>query len=123
MTYARARKLDPMTGDWTWDAVSQGHATSPSPAMEAVVLTLRTTLGSCLAAPEFGADWDRLQKLRGTAEAEAVLLAALRPLETAGVIRESQARAEEGDQGRLLYEVSFVDVRASQRRVVRGRTP
>lgn len=122
MTYARARKLDPMVGDWTWDEVSEGHATSPSPAMESVLLTLRTTLGSCLAVPEFGTDWDRCQKLRGVAEAQAVLLAGLRPLESAGMIRDPEAHAEEGDQGRLLYEVSFVDVRAALRRAVRGRT-
>lgn len=123
MTYARARQLNPMTGDWTWDEVSEGHATSPSPAMESVLLTLRTTLGASLAAPEFGTDWDRLKKLRGPAEAQAVLLAGLRPLESAGVIRAPQARAEEGDQGRLLYEVSFHDVRAAVPRTLRGRSP
>lgn len=125
MTYARARQLNPMTGDWTWDEVSEGHATSPSPALEIVLLTLRTPLGSALADPLFGTDWDRVAKLGTRAEADvrAVIEAALAPQIARQVLRDLVVRSEEGPQGRMLYEVDFVDVRLGQRRSVRGTSP
>lgn len=126
MTYARARRLDPLAGDFVNDATST-FAESPSPALEQVLLALRTPLGSCRARPAFGTPWSRVDKLRATAatDAQSAIREGLAFAVRSGAIRDLRVSVEaDADTGRLAYNVDFFDVRLGRRvPTVTGQVP
>lgn len=126
MTYARARRLDPMSGDFVYDATDT-FAESPSPGLEMVLLALRTPLGSCRARPTFGTPWSRVDKLRATAAADAqgAIREGLAFAVRSGAIRDLRVLVEtDADSGRLVYAVDFTDVRLGRRvPTVTGQVP
>ena len=115
MTYAVTRSL-PLAqptlsarGTWT-------RATSP--ALEQVLLVLRTQLGACPVMPSLGVDWTRVDKLRTSAQADAetAIRAGLESLVRAGTIRDLKVSARvSAARGRLTYAVDFFDVLLSTR--------
>ena len=93
MSYAITRALGSagaptlvLRGNWT-------RATSP--ALEQVLIALRTQLGSSPAMPSLGVDWARLDKLRTSAQADAetAIKAGLDFLVRAGTIRDLKVSA------------------------------
>lgn len=126
MTYALARRLDPLTGDFAYDATST-FAESPSPALEQVLLALRTPLGACRARPTFGTPWARVDKLRATAAADAqgAIREGLAFAVRSGAITGLRVSVEvDADSGRLLYAVDFTDARLGRRvPTVTGEVP
>ena len=115
MTYAVTRSL-PLAqptlsarGTWT-------RATSP--ALEQVLLVLRTQLGACPVMPSLGVDWTRVDKLRTSAQADAetAIRAGLESLVRAGTIRDLKVSARvSAARGTLTYAVDFFDVLLSTR--------
>lgn len=111
MTYAVTRALQPdggptltARGEWTRGA---------SPALEQVLLALRTQLGEAPADPELGVDWRRIDKLRTSApaDAETAIRAGLSRLVRAGTIRDLAVSVRvSAARGTLTYSVEFVDV-------------
>jgi len=96
-------------GTWT-------RATSP--ALEQVLLALRTQLGSCPVMPTLGVDWTRIDKLRTSAQADAetAIKAGLDFLVRAGTIRDLKVSAKvSAARGTLSYAVDFFDVLLSTR--------
>ena len=90
----------------TWDRAT-------SPALEQVLLALRTQLGSCPVMPTLGVDWTRIDKLRtsAAADAETAIRAGLEPLVRAGTVRALDVTVRvSAARGLLTYEVGFVDV-------------
>ena len=120
MTYAYARTLNAQTGDWTFTTTFPG---ATSPATELVKRILRTTKGQCLLDPAMGVDWAKVDPLgTGAASlADALIRSALAGLVTRGVIANLSVAVEvDGQAGRLLYTVTFTDVRLAEPQVVRG---
>lgn len=111
MTYAITRSLSPNAGP-TLDA--RGAWTrATSPALERVLIALRTQLGSCPVMPTLGVDWRRVDKLRTSAraDAEAAIRAGLASLVTDGAIRDLTVDVKvSAARGLLTYTVEFVDV-------------
>jgi hypothetical protein len=111
MSYAITRALGSagaptlvLRGNWT-------RATSP--ALEQVLIVLRTQLGSCPVMPSLGVDWTRIDKLRTSAQADAetAIRAGLDALVRAGTIRDLKVTVRvSAARGLLTYEVGFVDV-------------
>ena len=111
MTYAVTRALQPdggptlgATGNW---------ARGTSPALEQVLLALRTQLGDAPADPELGVDWRRVDKLRTSApaDAETAIRAGLLRLVRAGTISDLAVTVRvSAARGVLTYSVEFVDV-------------
>jgi len=116
MSYAITRALGSagaptlvLRGNWT-------RATSP--ALEQVLIALRTQLGSSPAMPSLGVDWARLDKLRTSAQADAetAIKAGLDFLVRAGTIRDLKVSAKvSAARGTLSYAVEFYDVLLSTR--------
>lgn len=91
-------------GTWT-------RATSP--ALEQVLLVLRTQLGACPVMPELGVDWRRVSTLRTSAQADAdvAIRAGLAPLVRAGTIRDVRVDVRvSAARGTLTFAVDFADV-------------
>lgn len=91
-------------GTWT-------RATSP--ALEQVLLVLRTQLGACPVMPELGVDWRRVSTLRTSAQADAdaAIRAGLAPLVRAGTIRDVRVDVKvSAARGTLTFAVDFADV-------------
>ena len=111
MTYAIARALSPNAGP-TLDA--RGAWTrATSPALERVLIALRTQLGACPVMPPLGVDWRHVDKLRTSAraDAEAAIRAGLASLVTDGTIRDLAVDVKvSAARGLLTYTVEFVDV-------------
>lgn len=110
MTYAVTRALGP-AGAPSLDARGR-WVRAASPALEQVLIVLRTQRGSCPAMPELGVNWRAVDKLRvsAPADAETAIRAALAFLVTAGAIRDLAVSAKvSAARGTLTYEVSFVD--------------
>lgn len=116
--------IDPATGDITLDDGELAWA--PSGAIGAVVFTLRTPLGLCLAAPDDGVDWgvartdtaDAPQALRRELER------ALRPHADGGLLFDLAVTVERAATGRLRWVVAFRDGAGADAttRTVRGTT-
>ena len=123
MTYAITRRMDPdggpsidARGTWT-------RATSP--ALEQVLIVLRTQLGACPVMPELGVDWRRVDKLRTSApaDAETAIRAGLASLVRAGTIRDLTVTAKvSAARGLLTYNVGFIDVLLSTRQTTGSLT-
>lgn len=114
--YAYARQLT-SAGDWSFSG--DAFVASPSPALEIVLLTLRTPKGRALAAPDFGADWSRVNKLgtNALADARGVLSDALVPLVRRGVIADLKLSVDvDATRGVLVFDVDFYDPVARARR-------
>lgn len=117
-SYAFTRSRNALDGDVLVDSATSRWVEATSPARELVLIRLRTPLGSMLCAPTLGVDWSRVQTLRTDAPATArqAIEAGLAPLVRAGVISDLGVVVEvDPARGRLLYEVSFVDVRLRPR--------
>ena len=110
MTYAVTRRLT--VAQPTLDARGQwGRAASP--ALEQVLLVLRTQTGDCPAMPSLGVDWRRIDKLRTSAAADAdtAIRAGLMPLVRAGAIRDVVVTVKvSAARGTIVYSVDFFDV-------------
>lgn len=107
-------RLNPRTGQWV---------EPESPALEMVINTLRTPKGSCLAVPDLGVEWSRIDTLRtdAAATARAVILAGLGSLLSDGWIESVSVTVEvDPSRGRLLYSVSFVDPRLKKKLTATG---
>lgn len=118
MTYAVCLARNPLTGDTSTVAATNALRRATSPALEQVLIILRTQLGSCAAMPALGVDWRRLDKLRTSAQADAesAIRAGLALLVRAGTISGLTVTVTvRAAIGRLTYEVSFVDVLLQQR--------
>lgn len=123
MSYAITRALGSagaptlvLRGNWT-------RATSP--ALEQVLIALRTQLGSSPAMPSLGVDWARLDKLRTSAQADAetAIKAGLEFLVRAGTIRDLKVSAKvSAARGHLTYTVDFVDVLLASRQTTGALT-
>ncbi len=123
MSYAITRALGSagaptlvLRGNWT-------RATSP--ALEQVLIALRTQLGSSPAMPSLGVDWARLDKLRTSAQADAetAIKAGLDFLVRAGTIRDLKVSAKvSAARGHLTYTVDFVDVLLASRQTTGALT-
>lgn len=121
--YAYTMAYDPATGDVRFDDATGMWVEAPSPATECVLLALRTQLGSAAAQPGLGVDWAAIRKATTNAPATAriTITRGLQGLVTRGVIAGLNVTvAVDGIPGdgtlatggaRLLYSVSFVDVR------------
>jgi hypothetical protein len=112
-SYAFCRALDPGTGDVRLAGATWAAGT---PMTEVVLRVLRTPRGRYLPDPDFGVDYDVVQKLGpGTAAAwRAEVLRALRPYVDAGLLADVAVTVDTG-AGRLVYQVDFTDPRAAQR--------
>lgn len=123
MSYAVTRSLG-ADGAPTLDA--RGTWTrATSPALEQVLITLRTQLGSAPAMPSLGVDWARLDKLRTSAQADAetAIKAGLDFLVRAGTIRDLKVSARvSAARGHLTYTVDFVDVLLASRQTTGALT-
>ena len=123
MSYAVTRSLG-ADGAPTLDA--RGTWTrATSPAMEQVLITLRTQLGSAPAMPSLGVDWTRIDKLRVSAPADAAtaIRAGLDFLVRAGTIRDLKVSAKvSAARGHLTYTVDFVDVLLASRQTTGALT-
>ena len=115
MNYAVTRRMTAaqptLDARGTWDRAT-------SPALEQVLITLRTQLGSAPAMPSLGVDWARLDKLRTSAQADAetAIKAGLEFLVRAGTIRDLKVSARvSAARGLLTYAVEFFDVLLSAR--------
>lgn len=111
MTYAACRALAPNAGP-TLD-VNGRWSRATSPALERVLIALRTQLGACPVMPELGVDWRRVDKLRTSAQADAetAIRAGLASLVTDGAIRDLKVDVKvSAARGLLTYTVDFVDV-------------
>lgn len=107
--YAWAPSLDPQSGD----LVFAGNAPLPgSPALQKVLIVLRTQLGSCPSDPLLGVDWQQVATLLPSAPAtcRTIVLAGLQRMVDAGEITNVTVTAQVVQQA-LLYEVTFFDVR------------
>lgn len=119
--YAYTQRHDPTTGEPVLDA--NRRAESPAPQTERALMALRTTRGSCLADPDFGVEWARVNKLGTGAAATArdVITAALAFLVSDGSIAGLSVECEvDVQRGLLLYDVSFTDPRLDRRARIRG---
>jgi len=111
LTYAVHRALG-AAGQPTLDAAGR-WVRATSPALEQVLIVLRTQLGACPVMPSLGVDWRRVDRLRTSAQAdaEAAIRAGLDPLVRAGTIRALVVTVTvRAAIGRLTYEVAFLDV-------------
>lgn len=119
--YGYARAFDPNTGDVSFDASRSTWATHP-PALQRVLIALRTPLGGCLLDPTLGCDWGRVQKAGPSAGAtcRSVILAGLQPLVADGSIRDVKVKADLKGAS-LLYEVTYTDVRLQKVQTVPGQ--
>lgn len=118
MTYAVCLARSPLTGDTSTVAATNALRRAASPALEQVLIVLRTQLGSCTAMPTLGVDWRRIDKLRTSApaDAESAIRAGLASLVRAGTISGLTVTVTvQAAIGRLSYEVAFVDVLLQQR--------
>lgn len=114
--YAYTRQLT-AAGDWSFSG--DAFDASPAPALEIVLLTLRTWKGRALAVPTFGTDWSRVNKLgtNALADASGVLSDALVPLVRRGVIADLKLNVEvDATRGVLVFDVDFYDPEARKRR-------
>ena len=124
MTYAIARKLDALRGDWSM--AGGEFAKSPSPGLEMVAFTLRTPLGACIADPLFGTDWARVAKVgpRAAGDARAVIQTALAGLVRRKVVSVLSVVTEAAPEGRIGYAVDVIDLKAGGApQTVRGVSP
>lgn len=119
--YAFTLAYDPATGDVRFDADTGLWVTPRSPALECVLLVLRTQLGSASAQPTLGVDWNAIRKATANAPATArdAIGAGLRRLVEQGTIARLNVSAElgvpiAGQPTTLLYEVTFVDTRLAE---------
>jgi hypothetical protein len=107
--------LDPTTGDLRFDDDAGDFVPAVSHAMEAVKRIVSMERGTCPLHPDDGVDWSAVK--RGSPNASTalrrVLLDALKPLATEGVLTklDVEARVELGAGGsaRYAYTVSFHD--------------
>ena len=109
--YAITRSLGP-AGQPTLNAVGT-WTRATSPALEQVLIILRTQLGQCLVLPTLGVDWRRVDKLRTSApaDAETVIRAALAGLTRDGTIANLAVTAKvSAARGVLTFTVDFLDV-------------
>lgn len=96
-----------------------------SPALEQVLIALRTQIGSAPAMPELGVDWQRIDKLRTSAPAdtETAIKAGLDFLVRAGTIRDLKVSAKvSAARGHVTYTVDFYDVRLAARQTTGALT-
>lgn len=89
-------------------------ARSTAPMSEIVAMTMRTQLGACLVDPELGVDWARVSKnaTGASALARTTIETALARYVRAGQIANLAVTCEVSG-GRLLYEISYRDPRAT----------
>lgn len=116
MTYAVTRALGAAGAPTLTTSGAWTRATSP--ALEQVLIILRTPLGACAVDPTLGVDWQRVDKLRlsAPADAETVIRAGLLRLVRAGTIKDLKVTTKvNAARGLLTYEVDFVDVLLSVR--------
>ena len=109
--YAITRSLGP-AGQPTLDAVGT-WTRATSPALEQVLIILRTQLGQCLVLPTLGVDWRRVDKLRTSApaDAETVIRSGLAALVRDGTIANLAVTAKvSAARGVLTFTVDFLDV-------------
>ena len=108
--YASTLDFDPSTGDFRMSGSSFAEG---QPALQIVLATLNTQLGSNLADPTDGIDYAIADKaVTGIGrlwqtEVERALSRHVR----SGVIRNLRVTVEVGNSGVLLYEVEFTDPR------------
>ena len=116
--YAIADAMDPGTGQGLQDADGQSWKRG-QPAAELVLRVLRTPRGQCQLDPAYGVDMTFLDKAYPNVAARwrAAVIEALRPYVAKTILSDIEVTAE-SDGGRLLYSVSFVDVRARARRTI-----
>lgn len=124
--YAYTRDLDGGTGDVKFNASAETWSEG-QPMTVAALTTLRTPKGRCLVDPDLGVDWDRVDALSQNAAATGrrIILDAFKRYVDAGLVRDVTADVEvDPSLGRLLYSVSFYDVRERQRvEAVTGSAP
>ncbi len=121
--YAFEPDRDPATGEPLLDATTGELRESASPMLTVVCTTLRTPLGRCYADPTLGVDWSAHDKLRvsSAADAAAKIRAALKRYVDNGSITNLAVQTETAPElGRLLYSVSFTDVRLNARFTTTG---
>ena len=109
--YAITRSLGP-AGQPTLNAVGT-WTRATSPALEQVLIILRTQLGQCLVLPTLGVDWRRVDKLRTSApaDAETVIRSGLAALVRDGTIANLAVTAKvSAARGVLTFTVDFLDV-------------
>ena len=109
--YAITRSLGP-AGQPTLTAVGT-WTRATSPALEQVLIILRTQLGQCLVLPTLGVDWRRVDKLRTSApaDAETVIRSGLAALVRDGTIANLAVTAKvSAARGVLTFTVDFLDV-------------
>ena len=119
--YAYTMAYDPATGEVRFDTETGMWVTPRSPALECVLLVLRSQLGSASAQPTLGVDWNAIRKASNSAPAAArdAISAGLRRLVEQGTISRLSVSAElgvplVGQPSTLLYEVTFVDTRLAE---------
>lgn len=123
MTYAFTRSRSALDGDVRMDPRTGSWQAASSPALEMVLNTLRTPLGGCLATPDLGVDWSKVDTLRTDAAAtgRAVILAGLQPLVSTGWITDVRAEVTvDARRGLLGYTVTFVDPRLKKTLTAQG---
>lgn len=121
--YAVCRALG-AAGQPTLDARGT-WARAASPALEMVLILLRTQLGQCLVEPGLGVDWTRVDKLRTSApaDAETVIRAGLAALVRDGTIANLAVTAKvSAARGVLTFTVDFLDVLLNARRTTGPQT-
>lgn len=116
--YAVADAMDPGTGQLLQDANGQSWKRG-QPVTELVIRVLRTPRGQCPLDPTYGVDMTFVDKAFPDIAARwrAAVLEALRPYVAKNLLAEVAVTAD-SEGGRLLYSVSFVDVRARARRSI-----
>ncbi len=110
--------IDPATGDFLLD---DGHPkAAASVALGLVVWTLRTPVGTCLAAPTRGVDWSaaKVDRPGATVTLRRELERALGWIAEAGYLSGLAVTVDSPARGRLRYEIAFDAEGQSQR--VRG---
>lgn len=117
--YAYTRSLDPGTGQIQ---IAGNNWVAGSPMVQVAIRILRTQRGTYLPDPTFGVDYSVVDKALPNAPAtfKAELNRAFRSLVTSGAIANLSITVESSPP-KLLWEITFTDVRLGERiRPLRG---